>query len=348
MSAFPVAPPPLRPSPTGLLVAAQVINMPVPDDVLEIDGMSYVPADGPMLGMGDRNAEHWLQGTGFSPESAVTPVLVSTCSGTAAGVTWYQLGGSLQIGVLLPGSNGLSSASSTRRPLRIQTPFEVDVWDSCSSFGHDAADYQGRALRALLAKEQWAVEAEFERPTINPNNNGLAQLHALNPDGSNATNPDGSTQDLSIRGTGLTSALALGYLNEAIAAADVGQGMIHCSAFLAERWQQTQGIKFDATVGKLVTANGNIIVAGNGYTGKGYDGTGGPVFGGGPTPLQWAYATDLVQIRRAAVPTLYPGTDDWRAALDRNTDTVVFRATRPYVAEWNGLCHAAVTVNVLT
>jgi hypothetical protein len=345
----PVSPPPLKPSPTGLLVAAQVINIPVPANVLEIDGMSYVPADGPMIGLGDRNAEHWLRGTGFSPESAVTPTLVRICSEVPGGVTWYQPpGGSLQTGVLLPGSTGTAAASNTRRPIRYQHPFEIDVWDECSAFGHDAADYQGRALRALLAKEQWAVEAEFERPTIEPNNNGLAQLHALNPDGTNATNPDGTTQDLSVRGTGLTSALALAYLNEAIATADIGQGMIHCTAFLAERWQQTQGIRFDGTTGKLVSANGNIIVAGNGYTGKGYDNTGGSVFGGGPTPIQWAYATDLIQIRRAAVPTLYPGTDDWRAALDRNTDTVTFRATRPYVMEWNGLCHAAVTVNVLT
>lgn len=148
-------------------------------------------------------------------------------------------------------------------------------------------------------------------------------------------------------GVAQSPAVAFALLQEVIARAKIGQGMIHCTAFMAERWDEVHGIRFDTT-GRLTSANGNLVVAGNGYQGFGPDYSGGDVSAQGGSPIQWAYATEMVRVRRSAVPTIYPDPNDYRAALNRGNDTVTFRATRPYVVEWGRLLSAAVKIAPVT
>lgn len=367
--------PQMRPAPTGLLVAAQVIDVPVPDRASAEAGLGST-------------GEHWIAGTRYSPESSYPPELTDPCT---AG--WTIPGSSTINTTALPPS----ASPNTRAPIRTHRPFVVEQADACSDFGATADEYRGRALRGLLAKEQTAVEDEFETPTIVPTNPGLSDgsrvvagagttnASAVVTSASAATAdvgrtiqgagiPTGSTVlsvsngvswtlsanatatatvtvtvavdpniSIILAGAAQSPALTLALLNEAIATADIGVGMIHATAFLVERWAQLFGLRFDAS-GKLTSANGNIIVAGNGYRGVGPDGTGGTIGGGATT--QWAYATDLVQIRRAATPTIYPDND--REALDRNLGVITYSATRPYVIEWGGQLHAACKCNATT
>ena len=386
--------PPLVPAPTGLLRSAQVINMAVPDNLAGI----YAGTLDPTGGIGEpgrplRDTEHpesWLAGTRFSPESAFAPLLRDACNGN-----WYQAAGTATPTVNTTGARPTANLN-TRGAVRTQPAFDVEIEDSCSDYGWQADDYQGRALRALLAKEQYAVEAEFERPLLTPTAQGLSDgsrsitattnstttvtsasflatdvgkaftgsgipaattivsvVVATSAVISNAATTSvtgpftvGSTA-LILSGANQTAAAAFALLQEAIARADIGQGMIHAPAFLVERWAQTLGLRFDTT-GKLTSVNGNIVVSGNGYQGIGPDGTGGDVNTQGGTPVQWAYATDMVRIRRAERPVIYPGPDDYLSALDRTNSTITFRATRAYTIEWNAALHAAVKVAVLT
>lgn len=170
--------------------------------------------------------------------------------------------------------------------------------------------------------------------------------------------------------TPVAPAIGFALLQEAIGEANIGRGMIHCTAFLAERFAENHAMRFGVSedgITALTSANGNLVVAGNGYRGIGPDSpaTGGTLgaypttaqVGQGPSPysssIQWAYATDMVRIVRAAQPQLTPDPDgpgdEWaqafRQALDRRSNLLTIRSYRPYVVEWAGLCHAAVAIS---
>lgn len=149
-------------------------------------------------------------------------------------------------------------------------------------------------------------------------------------------------------GQAVSPLLALAYLNQAIADAHLGMGMIHCSAFVGERWFEARGVTGASGPTKFFSVNGNPVVMGNGYAGVGPDS---PQTGGSPTtvapsgnPVQWAYATDLMQVVRAPQVRLYP--DSLAAAMQRDQNLVAYRASRPFAINWSGLLRAAVKVAV--
>lgn len=401
-----VVAPPLVQSPTGLIQAAVVID--------EKDPAVFAPFQS-----ADRVPDHLFNGIKYAPESAYQPIVLQSCppfgSGTASPV---------------------DDTTNNARHLgtRLHQPYWIETMDTCSAFGWRAVDYEGRALRAIEAKESTILERYFEgggdlaAAPIASTSAWYSEPHLA---GGNVYYLDGATtsggfvvtstfwndNDIGkkVTGTGIGTAavvqsvivgvsatltvastatgsaivltvtspyfvqlntaatpvsVSIGFalLQEAIAEANVGRGMIHVSSFLAERAAENHAMRFnvDATGDTALTsANGNLVVAGNGYRGIGPDkpATGGTI-GAYPitgqtgqslagTPVQWAYATDMVQVVRASEPTITPDPagPGWdRAisdAMNNQTNTITIRSYRPHVIEWAGLCHAAVAISAL-
>jgi hypothetical protein len=211
-------------------------------------------------------AEHWLAGVRFSPEGQVQPDLFDICAGLATGNT-----------LLAGGVGATAGAGGFRRSPRKFSPFAVEVPDVCSTFGFSMDEYADRARRSLLAREPWAVEREFEQ----------GNLISTNPHLADNTDPYLSTVGLAP--TSPRDSLAL--LDEAIANAGIGLGMIHCTPYIADQWANLRLIDFGRAIGDnglpqpldgivgpqryITSPKGNIIVIGNGYQGIGPDGTGG-------------------------------------------------------------------------
>lgn len=176
-------------------------------------------------------------------------------------------------GTLAVGVTPLKRTDFTTPPDAWYDPFEVVAHDTRSTFGLRADSYQARAqraMRALLAHEAYMAEEEFWTGARVPTNYHLAG----SPD-TPLTSPhrtiDGWGLPTAAPGTTLGVAVGLkrgmAALNQAIADADAGVGMIHATPYLVELWSSTAPGRFSQ--GQLFTINGNIIVPGYGYPGTG-------------------------------------------------------------------------------
>lgn len=221
---------------------------------------------------------------------------------------------------------GAAPAGGTHDAIRSFEPWVVQQRDECSTFGFPTADYQGRARRALLAHESRQVELEFWTGALLPGNAHLAQPHSTQFP---LSEPVGTTAQASRK--------ALAILEQAIADSAVGQGMIHATSTLGSLWLGNNLLRWDGR--RWLTAGGNILVIGTGYPGTAPTGAGGGI----AAAEHYAYATGLVQVVRGDI-TVFP--DSISEATDRATNTVAFRAERPFVVLWNGCAHAAVKVTL--
>lgn len=284
-----IAAPPLRPPVTGLLNSAQVIDF----DASEPLGADGRPRD-------DFTPVRWEGGLRFPPE--ICPTIEIFALGCGTGATLVS-GGTHPAGV-------------------DYEPFVVVARDECSTYGWQAADYRGRAERALAVVETIGVEFEFWTGTQVGANNHLASTDATTLNS----------------GTAYALHAGLAALVRAIADARIGQGMIHAPVDLVELWFGNGYLWRDSS-NRLYTANGHLVVAGDGYTGSAPDGT-------GATPTAtWAYATDLVQVLRGPA-AVFP--DTLAQATKKDTNIVDFRAERPFAVQWNGCLHAAAKINTTT
>jgi hypothetical protein len=204
---------------------------------------------------------------------------------------------------------GTSLATGGTHAAGLARGFAVIQRDECSGFGWQQADYEARAREALVARDSFAVERQFEANPL---------------------------------------ALAVPYLrtSDASTALVVGGGAVHprkalALPYLVDLW--SPDLIMSERGGRILSPNGNVVVAGNGYTGVGPDGSGGlpaTVIAG----TVWAYATDLIVVDREATPTLNPPT--LADALDRTVNTIRYRASRFYSIRWARRLHAAVKITV--
>lgn len=187
--------------------------------------------------------------------------------------------------------------------------------------GPTAAAFKARAAVTFAAIESAAIAHEFWTGEA-IGNPALA---------------DGNADVLTSGPTSPVRAIAL--LERAIA--DTGRfGMIHLSPELA--WTLTAVGSRDifevARDGHLYTVNGTQLVID-----AGYDGTA-PV---GETPsagsIEWAYATGPVELIRDA-PIIVP--NDIREALDRDSNSITYRAERYAIPYWDTALQAAVEVDL--
>lgn len=299
--------PPLVAPPTGLIQSFRPIEPPTPNS----DGGGE--ARGPL--------DHWLSGIVLSPENHLLPEVLDACVSVS------------------------KSESVSRNPSRHWQPFVVAVHDSCSTWGWTVADYQGRALRALAAKETIAVEQEFMHGAL-LGNGGYTTGVPATPGAHGGLNPflsDSAAVVYTGGITGPTPREGIALANGVIARSEVGFGVVHMSAFFAEVLQANYAfVKWND--GTVRTVNGNIVVIGNGYDGVGPDGTGGP--NDTTHATEWIYVTDPIDIYREPVPHIFPGT--LAEATDKVQNAVTYRAERAYAIGWSGLLQVAIKVNVLT
>ncbi len=192
--------------------------------------------------------ERWIGGATFIPEP------------TALAEMWAPGGGTTKAqGDLTPTFVGYD-------------PFVVVYRDERSLFGWGAAEYAARARRGLIAHESYGVEREWwggYTISSNPHLTASPSTPAAGSAGrtitfTNPTAAPGTTLDTAV---GLAQGLAS--LDQAIADADCGVGMIHCSPFLLSMWTtRFQNLREE---GDVYSVNYNLIVPGYGYESTGPD-----------------------------------------------------------------------------
>jgi hypothetical protein len=158
-------------------------------------------------------------------------------------------------------------------------PFVAVARDKRSTFGWPAADFAARiarAIRSLEAHECWQVEREWWGGNKIPTNYHLtASSHSLTTSPKytlSAAWPDPTPCPTTVLGTAVGMAQSLASLDQAIADADAGTGMIHATPYVMQKWMQTYPFLRDAA-GNVRTVNNNILVPGYGYGGTGPDRT---------------------------------------------------------------------------
>lgn len=173
-----------------------------------------------------------------------------------------------------------------------------------------------RALAAFGAAESWAVEREFSQGLLLPGNPFLA---------------DGNAKVLA-GGTAQDPRTALSYLANAIG--QTGQrGIVHADPATITAWGE---FYIQADSQSLVTIDGNPIVRGGGYI----DAI--PAGEAGGDGISWAFATNMVDIRRSNI-FVVPGSI--AEALDRGDNTISYYVERMYAVDWDAVLQAAVKVD---
>ncbi len=262
-------------------------------------------------------ADRWLRGMAFSPESAGTLEFNELCLAEDLLVTAERLAN------------------------RAVHPFKLSLHDRCSTWGWKENEYEERVTRALDVKRHWGVDREFEKGELIPDNLHLADTYA--------GQPDPTTIQLAA-GANVSPSDGLALLDEQIGNSVnvIGRGVIFAPPFVAAKWKgagmlEYEEISDDAGFGKraiILSPAGNHVVIGNGFQGRGPDAT-----VPGSHVSQWAYATDPVIVVRGD-PETTPGTI--QEATDFGTNTAVFRQEQWFAVLWAGLLHAAVKVSTAT
>jgi len=180
------------------------------------------------------------------------------------------------------------------------------------------------------APEEFAQRAEV---TLNAVLSfGIEQALAQGVVGS--TNPFFGDTNLTQLGGGAVSAQAgLNYLENAIGQTGRG-GMIHATPGTVSAWNFVNLL----TEGEVLrTANGTPVVSGGGYINTDPSG----LTGSDPSVGQeWAFATGPVRVFLADGPSL-----EVSEYVDRSDNTVIYRAERYFLAEWDTSLQSGVLID---
>lgn len=204
------------------------------------------------------------------------------------------------------------------------SPYVAYSGDACSAATFRSRDFVGRAQAAysvvesaIMAKELWE--------------GNVAQAAGL----PNAYLADGNADVIS----GVFAPVyGLAVLQRELAAALPGRGMIHAPRDIASLWYQAGIIRREGVL--LLDAFDNIVVSDTGYSGVSPDGS------PRTDSSAFIYATDPVQIRRDAQITVLPDPNDYAAAMNRDTNTIEWRAERIVAAYWKGCAQIALEIDI--
>lgn len=246
----------------------------------------------------------------------------------------FRREGCAEGGAILAGCTpGSHDASLTNSGDTVEyQPFLVFGRDRCSTFGFEAADYQGRARRQLGAVRSHQIEAELWNGAI---------ARSATPDLPNRYLAHASSNVVNASATSLSPADALACLEEGLSFCGEGtRGMIHATRQIVTEWAAANLLRREG--GYLLTHTDTIVVAGTGYSGDG------PHQDAGSAPIAaangsiWAYATDMIYLRLGEVKVI-PG--DFAQAINRAENHVEYRAEQLVAAYWDGCCHLAVEID---
>lgn len=294
------------------LLSSSVAPPDVTDEMLAYDAsqVAKLPHD-LQLEIKARSDEEWTRGIQYAPENQSAAVNRAANDRTTV------------MNPFTPANEAIVEAD----------PFAIVTHYTCSPFGFEAIDYQGRAERQNDLATPAALELEFWDGAIvragGAPNNYLTKAGAatiLNP----------------VLGTAVSITAGLSLLQDALRQGIGGQGMIHSVPGASPSLINVR------RVGKyMLDEFDNIVVPGVGYSGNG------PIGAANATPAAgstWMFATDLVLTRVQSKARIFP--DSMAEALDRgqdsNPNTVTFRAERLAMAYFDGYRQFAVYVNLPT
>lgn len=245
--------------------------------------------------------ERWL--SGFTYESR-------TCT---ANINLLDIcGGSAPVNVVAP--------SSAPRNREFQ-PFVIEAVDECATFGFQKHDVEQRAIDALEACTQKALENEFWTGDLATTNGYTENRYLASLD----------TVDVTPAGGAVKLRYGLAILERALGNCGCGtRGTIHVTRDVGS------ALPVKVVNDHLETQLGNYVVAGPGYPGSGPDGT-------IPGTGTWIYATGPVSVLLG--PSEAVGANIAQQ-VDSSVNTWQARAQRPAAVTWDGCCAFAVHVDL--
>ncbi len=198
--------------------------------------------------------------------------------------------------------------------------FTAYLGEVCSSIGigADWSGFTARANAALAARDQWALERQ------------LVDAQFVD-----APHLGDDNVDVLASGAAVAVVVAIAYLEDAIAA--TGQdGLIHLTPSVAaalgsERLRDDRGL--------LRTTRGTPVTIGNGYVGADVPTPNGTPAASPAAGQSWIYASGPVLYRRG---DLFAHPSSYGEALDRDDNTVIYRAERDLWVAWDAQLQAAV------
>ena len=226
-------------------------------------------------------------------------------------------------------------APTAARTMRAATPFTVYSEVVCSTLdGWEIANDD--AVDILKATEQYQVEralwtgqvAGFDDLMYPHLAENTAIITPLVVGGLQLTL---QTSAVAVTGTPVSAATGIGLLEGALGACYDGVGVLHVPETAIPALANLNMIFRDGK--NLRTHNGNLVVAGAGYTGSS---PAGALASAGTT---WMYATGQFFMYRGPIKTFARETE-----LNRTNDTMTAIAQRTYVLGWD-CCHFAVQIN---
>jgi len=204
-------------------------------------------------------------------------------------------------------------------------PFGILATDTCLTPGWSVQDRKARVIRQLELVTQKAVETELWNGTYNT---GISPTSGHFLASSAAEKVNGNTA--------VAPMLGIALLEHALAKCGVGMvGTIHTTPLVASMLGNQQ---LDVEDGALQTVNGNKVVSGTGYDGRGPgDAENTDKF------VHWVYAVGptFVHLGDKELITVTEG-----QATNPRTNEMTYVAERPALAYWDGCCHFAVKVDV--
>lgn len=232
-----------------------------------------------------------------------------------------------------PGPGFYATAS---RQMRAATPFTVFSEVQCSTVGDNWDRGNADAEDMLRATEQYQVERALWTGEVAGLSNQMYPHLSANSAVTQSLVPNGlqitlQTQAVIVSGGPLSAATAIGLLEGALGACYDGQGVLHVPESAVPALANLNMIYRQGK--NLLTHNGNLVVAGAGYTGSSPSGV------TPPPGSTWMYATGQMFMYRGPIKTFARETE-----LNRATNTLTAIAQRTYVLGWD-CCHFAVQIN---
>lgn len=174
-----------------------------------------------------------------------------------------------------PTQGALKAEGNNQTPWGWYDPWILYVLDERSTFGSlNLAERQGRAVRALLAHEPYGAENEFWTGTLVPTNFHLSASPSspqVSPHRTLATPfPLPTPTPGTVLGVPESLSDSLASLDQSIANANAGIGMIHATPYVVQKWMQVYPF-IRTNDGFIRTVNNNLIIPGYGYPGTGPD-----------------------------------------------------------------------------
>ena len=219
-------------------------------------------------------------------------------------------------------------------PLPEFGPVEIYFSETCTArvVGPEDQWFINRATAGLGGAQEAAVEnvlatggAVFDNPHLTDTN-----LDILNV---------GTGSGFSRTWTAMNPVEALALLEEQIGGTKKG-GIIHAPPAVVTYWSRYHLLQEASQKGPLFTKSGTPIVDGYGYIGAVPDGSN---FAHLTAIEDWAFATGPVKIWMDPAALIYPGS--YKEALDRHTNTLTYRAERPFVITWDQVLQAGVLID---